>query len=210
MIYLAITQREDGGFYQNFWIDGRHTGRAFNWTKCRFPSSWRGGCGRLKRSANFDPYQMTLLACGFLIREGPTTAQERWEEAGGYSPSTLASVITALICAAEFMEARGDKRTADFVRTHADFLESHVERWTVTNQGNLVPGITRHYIRINPAPSVEGSMSRRGSGSMTWFSPTRNRETATFILPTRSLTPDFWNSCASGYGCGRSSESWIR
>ena len=22
LIYLAITQREDGGFYQNFWIDG--------------------------------------------------------------------------------------------------------------------------------------------------------------------------------------------
>ena len=34
MIYLAITQREDGGFYQNFWIDGalldwRATGRGF-------------------------------------------------------------------------------------------------------------------------------------------------------------------------------------
>ncbi len=96
-------------------------------------------------------------ACGYLIREGPATPQERWEEAGGYSPSTLATNIAALICAAEMIEARGDKHTAEFVRTYADFLESHIEKWTVTNQGTLVPGITRHYIRINPASSDMGS-----------------------------------------------------
>jgi len=32
-----------------------------------------------------------------------------------------------------------------------------VEKWTVTNSGTLVPGITRHYIRINPATSREGA-----------------------------------------------------
>jgi glucoamylase len=55
------------------------------------------------------------------------------------------------------MEARGDRHTADFVRTYADFLESHIESWTVTKQGTLVPGITRHYIRINPAVSSQGA-----------------------------------------------------
>ncbi len=107
--------------------------------------------------ANFDPIMTVKLACGYLIREGPATPQERWEEAGGYSPSTLASNIAGLICAAEFFEARGDKPSAEFVRTYADFLESHVEKWTVTNQGTLVPGIARHYIRINPAISSEGA-----------------------------------------------------
>src|SRR4029078_3184700 len=56
----------------------------------------------------------------------------------------------ALICGAEVLEVRGDKPTAEFVRDYADFLESHLERWTVTPQGTLVPGIKRHYIRINP------------------------------------------------------------
>ena len=109
---------------------------------------------------NFDPYITVQRACSFLIREGPATAQDRWEEAGGYSPSTLASNIAGLICAAEFIEARGDKHTADFVRTHADFLESHVEKWTVTTQGTLVPGITRHYIRINPGGQYAWSVWR--------------------------------------------------
>ena len=78
------------------------------------------------------------------------TAQERWEEAAGFSPSTLAINIAGLICAAELMAEDGDTDTADFVREYADFLESHVESWTVTSQGSLHPDVARHYIRINP------------------------------------------------------------
>jgi glucoamylase len=157
MIYLAITQRDDGGFYQNFWIDGRPYWYGVQLDEVSFPII---GCWRLWKAGglgDFDPYPTVARACGYLIREGPATAEERWEEAGGYSPSTLASNIAALICAAEMIEDRGDKHTADFVRTYADFLESHVERWTVTNHGTLLPGVTRHYIRINPAISSQGA-----------------------------------------------------
>lgn len=157
LIYLAITQREDGGFYQNFWIDGRPYWSGIQLDEVSFPVilAWR--LWQANALGNFDPYTMVLRACGFLIREGPATAQDRWEEAGGYSPSTLASNIAALICAAEFLASRGDYRTADFVRTYADFLESHLEKWTITHHGTLVPGITTHYIRINPAVSCEGA-----------------------------------------------------
>ncbi|HKQ72122.1 MAG TPA: glycoside hydrolase family 15 protein [Blastocatellia bacterium] len=150
LIYLAMSQREDGGFYQNFWIDGRPYYRGVQLDEVAFPIllAWRlwkqGALG------NFDPYEMVRRACGFLIREGPVTAQERWEETSGYSPSTLAVHIAALICAAEFFADRGDEAMADFVSDYADFLESHIERWTVTTKGTLIPGITRHYIRLNP------------------------------------------------------------
>jgi len=157
LIYLAVTQREDGGFYQNFWIDGEPYWTGIQLDEVSFPIilAWRlWKAGALE---NFDPYVTVVRACGYLIREGPATPEERWEEAGGYSPSTLASNIAALICAAEFIESRGNKACAEFVRTYADFLESHVERWTVTSQGTLVPGIRRHYIRITPAVSAEGS-----------------------------------------------------
>jgi glucoamylase len=150
LIYLAVSQRDDGGFYQNFWIDGRPYWQGVQLDEVAFPVilAWRlwkhGALG------DFDPYEMVRRACGFLIREGPVTAQDRWEEAPGYSPSTLAAHITALICAAELFADRGHEATAEFVRDYADFLESHIERWTVTTQGTLVPGIMRHYIRINP------------------------------------------------------------
>jgi glucoamylase len=157
LIYLAIAQREDGGFYQNFWIDGRPYWTGVQLDEASFPIilAWR--LWKADALGNFDPFMTVKLACGYLICEGPATSQERWEEAAGFSPSTLASNIAALICAAEFLDARGDQHSAEFVRTHADFLESHVEEWTVTNQGTLVPGITRHYIRINPATSSEGA-----------------------------------------------------
>ena len=162
------------------------TGPACSWTKFRFPSSAAWRLWKDNALGEFDPYITVFRACAYLIREGPATPEERWEEAGGYSPSTLASNIAALICAAEMIEARGDKHTADFVRTYADFLESHVEKWTVTNQGTLVPGITRHYIRINPASSHGGSSRRRRSRHWrAWCWPIRSPETAISIRQTR-------------------------
>jgi glucoamylase len=150
LVYLAVSQRADGGFYQNFWIDGRPYWTSVQLDEVSFPVvlAWR-----LKQASalgGFKPDAMVAAACGFLIREGPATAQERWEEAAGYSPSTLAINIAALICGADLMDDAGDSETARFVREYADFLESHVDRWTVTTQGSLVPGIARHYIRINP------------------------------------------------------------
>jgi glucoamylase len=155
LIYLAVSQREDGGFYQNFWIDGRPHWLGIQLDEVAFPVllAWR--LWKLGALGNFDPYPMVRRACGFLIREGPVTAQERWEEASGYSPSTLAIQIAALICAVELFTDQEDKVTAEFVQDYADFLESHIERWTVTTQGTLVPDLTRHYIRINPGDTQQ-------------------------------------------------------
>ena len=94
---------------------------------------------------------MVLKAAGYLIEHGPVTPQERWEENSGYSPSTLAAHIAALICAAAFARERGQEQTAQYLEEYADFLEAHLECWTVTTEGSLVPGIRRHFIRIQPA-----------------------------------------------------------
>src|SRR5262249_2090492 len=98
----------------------------------------------------FDPYPMVLAAAAYLMEHGPATPQERWEEDAGYSPSTLAAESSALVCAAAVARERGDEANAAFLERYADFLDAHVERWTVTTQGSLVPGITRHFIRIRP------------------------------------------------------------
>jgi glucoamylase len=150
LVYLAISQRPDGGFYQNFWIDGRAYWTAVQLDEVSFPIvlAWR--LHRADALGEFDPIEMVTAACGFIIREGPTTSQDRWEEAAGFAPSTLAIVITALVCAAELFEASGDAAAAQFLREHADFLEQHVEAWTATTAGSLVPDVPRHYIRVNP------------------------------------------------------------
>jgi len=100
---------------------------------------------------------MVRMAARYLVNHGPVTPQERWEENSGYSPSTLASYIAALICAACFARERGDETTACFLERYADFVEAHVEAWTVTRNGTLVPGIARHHVRINPVDANDPS-----------------------------------------------------
>jgi glucoamylase len=150
LIYLAVSQQDDGGFAQNFWIDGEPYWRGIQLDEVAFPIllAWR--LFREDALRGFDPYPMVIRAAGYLLRNGPATQQERWEEASGYSPSTLASNIAALICAASFARHNKDEATARYLEEYADFLACHIESWTVTTDGTLVPGIPQHYIRIHP------------------------------------------------------------
>jgi glucoamylase len=150
LIYLACSQRPDGGFYQNFWIDGEPYWCGTQLDEVAFPILLAWKLHEAKALRDFDPYPMVLRAARYLIERGPITPQERWEENSGYSPSTLASNIAALICAACMAREREDAALAEFLERHADFLECHVEAWTVTTEGTLVPGIARHFIRIGP------------------------------------------------------------
>jgi glucoamylase len=150
LIYLSVSQQENGGFAQNFWINGEPYWRGVQLDEVAFPIllAWR--LRRENALQDFDPYPMVLRAAAYLVRHGPLTPQERWEEVSGYSPSTLASNIAALICAACFARERGDDPTAKYLEEYADFLECHVETWTVTTEGTLLPGVARHYLRVLP------------------------------------------------------------
>jgi glucoamylase len=150
LVYLACTQRTDGSFAQNFWIDGTPYWTGIQLDEVGFPImlAWRlwkmGGLG------NFDVYPFVMRAAAFLVRNAPVTQQERWEEMAGYSPSTLASVIAGLICAAELSRAHDNSSQADFLDSYADWISSHLEEWTMTNDGVLHPDVKRHYVRVNP------------------------------------------------------------
>ncbi|MGI0150988.1 MAG: glycoside hydrolase family 15 protein, partial [Thermoplasmata archaeon] len=150
LIYLASSQREDGSFPQNFWITGEPYWGGIQLDEVAFPIllAWR--LKRLKGLEEFDPYPMVRSAARFLCEYGPATAQERWEEAAGYSPSTLAVHISSLVIAADFARQHRDEASACFLEETADFLEGHLESWTVTHRGTLFPEHPRHYVRILP------------------------------------------------------------
>ncbi len=151
LIWLASIQRTNGLFPQNCWINGKAYWSGLQLDEIAAPIllAWR----LHNKGANlglFDPLKMIFLSTEYLILHGPVTAQERWEENSGYSPSTIAMVTASLVCAAEFASQHGETNTADFILVYADWLSAHIEEWTVTNMGELVEGIKRHYIRINP------------------------------------------------------------
>jgi glucoamylase len=85
----------------------------------------------------------------FILRTGPWTPQERWEETSGYSPSTIAAEIAGLVAAAELARLHGDAASAARYLAVADDWQARVSRWTFTTTGPHGDG--RYFIRINPS-----------------------------------------------------------
>jgi glucoamylase len=154
LIWLACLQSEDGDVPQNSWINGDAYWHGKQLDEVALPVllAWR--LRRANALGLFDPWPLVFRALRYLVLNGPVTGQERWEENSGYSPSTLAAMVGAALCAADFARDRSDEssnRTVEFLLDYADWLSAHIEEWTVTTRGELVPGKSRHYIRITPA-----------------------------------------------------------
>src|SRR5258706_2855441 len=141
LIWLAAVQRPDGSFPQNSWLNGSAYWAGLQLDEIAAPLllAWR-----LEKQGTaiglFDPGVMILRAAAYLILQGPVTSQDRWEENAGYSPSTLATAIASLVCAAEWATEYRETASADFVFAYADWLAAHIEEWMVTTQGELVEG----------------------------------------------------------------------
>jgi glucoamylase len=151
LIYLAMSQAEDGSFAQNFWLDGTAFWSGIQLDEVALPILLAHRLQSEGALRGLDPYLSVSRAAGYLIAQGPVTQQDRWEEHSGYSPSTIASEIAALICAADFARQRADDETATFLEQYADWLEHNIETWMVTRNGSLVAGVSTHYVRVNPA-----------------------------------------------------------
>jgi glucoamylase len=105
LIWLTCVQAADGSLPQNSSISGEAYWRGIQLDEVAMPIllAWRlQQAGALRQ---FDPWPLVSRAARYLILHGPVTAQERWEENSGYSPSTLATIVASVVCAAEF--ARG-------------------------------------------------------------------------------------------------------
>ena len=93
---------------------------------------------------------MVQRAAGFVARTGPVTAQDRWEEDGGYAPFTLAVAISGLLVAADVAEQLEEIAIAVHLRQTADNWNANIERWTYVTSTELaqVHGVDGYYVRI--------------------------------------------------------------
>jgi len=153
LLYLMSTQEEDGHWLQNMWLDGSPYWGGVQMDETAFPILVADQLKRVDALSGFDPWSMIQRAAGYLVRNGPVTQQDRWEEDGGYSPFTLAAEIAGLLAAADFAEERGDYALASYLRETADTWNEAIERWTYvtgTKLANRV-GVNGYYVRIAPA-----------------------------------------------------------
>lgn len=184
--YMMTTQEADGHWPQNMWSDGA--------AKLRGIQLDGTGLGILLadklRHGNgldgLDAWPAVRRAAGFLVRQGPATMQDRWEENAGYSPFTLAVIIAALLAAADFAETAGETALAHYLRETADIWNEHIERWTYVVDTDLArrTAVEGYYVRIAPPEVVE-----TGSAADLMI-PIRNRADLNSAKAADVVSPD--------------------
>jgi glucoamylase len=142
--------------------------------ECAFPVllvdlARREGAIRASELAGLWP--MVKQAVQYIVRNGPVTGQDRWEEDGGYSPFTLAVEIAALLAAAELAEEFAEPRQAADLRETADMWNGLIEHWIYAAATPLAKevGVDGYYVRIAPPDTAEAASPIDG------FVPIKNR-----------------------------------
>jgi glucoamylase len=129
---FGIQQKADGSFPQNSWLDGRPYWGSLQLDEVSYPIVLAEQLGR----TDSETYREHIRpAAEFVVANGPSTPQERWEEEMGYSPSTMAAELAGLVCAAAIAERNHDNEAATRYRKTADAWLQQLDGWTATRTG---------------------------------------------------------------------------
>jgi len=135
---FKVQQKPDGSFPQNSWVDGRPIGGGLQMDQVAFPLIL---AYQLRRTDRTTWLRHIKPAADFILRKGPYTEQDRWEEKPGYSPATIAAEIAGLVCAARIASSHGDTSSASAYLKTADEWAQKIERWTATSGRPPPPAI---------------------------------------------------------------------
>jgi glucoamylase len=188
--YLLTTQEEDGHWPQNMWLDGTQYWPGIQMDETAFPIIIADLARREHALDDGDMeklWPMVRNAAGFIIRNGPVTQQDRWEEDPGYSPFTLAAEIAALLAAADLAEVKNEPGLAVFLRETADAWNSSMERWIYVRGTEIAKqvGVDGYYVRIAPPETADAASPSSG------FVPIKNRPVGQSTLPaSQIISPD--------------------
>ena len=161
---FKVQQKPDGSFPQNSWVDGRPIGGGLQMDQVAFPLIL---AYQLQRTDRRTWLKHIKPAADFIVRKGPVTDQERWEEKRGYSPATIAAEIAGLVCAAHIAIINKDQPASDTYLKQADEWVRRLEAWTATSTG--AHSTPNYFIRIteNDNPN-DGNKIEINSGGGTY------------------------------------------
>jgi glucoamylase len=123
---FRVQQKPDGSFPRNSWVDGRPTSEGLQMDQVALPLVLAYQLGRNDEKTWRNHVRP---AADFIVRHGPQTDQDRWEERSGIFPATVAAEIAGLVCAAEIAAANADADAAATYRKTADDWKQNFERY---------------------------------------------------------------------------------
>ncbi len=153
--YLMSTQKADGSWPQNMWLEGTPHWKGKQMDQTALPILLVDKCNKQQAmdKDRMDRYWPIIKkAIAHLIKNGPYTQQDRWEEEPGYSPFTLAAEIAGLLAAADLADENKQPELAQYCRETADYWNDNIENWTYVTNTSLAKenGVSGYYIRLNP------------------------------------------------------------
>ena len=162
--FLQNTQQADGHWSQNMWVNGKPYWDGIQMDETAMPILLVDLAHREKALndagvAQFWP--MVRKAAGYLVRNGPVSPQDRWEEDPGYSPFTVAAEIAALLAAADLADLSHEAGIATYLREIADVWHGSINRWMYASGTNWCRqfNVAGYYVRIAPTASGEAGSS---------------------------------------------------
>ena len=169
--FLMSTQEEDGRWAQNLWLDGTPYWNGVQMDEIAFPILFAEMLRREGKLEDLNPYPMIRRAAAFLLRNGPVTGQDRWEENGGYSTFTLAVEVSAMLVAADFADRANEPELGAVLRDTADAWNARIEEWTYVRDTPIARevGVEGYYVRVAPADVADLAPASNG------YIPIKNR-----------------------------------
>ncbi len=157
LLYLMSTQEHTGSWPQFMWLDGSAHGHNTQLDEVALPILLARAVADRTGLDGLEPWKMVRAAADFLVRRGPSTPQDRWEESGGYSPYTIAVEVAALLAAATFADEEGEPGLAAHLRATADDWDSSIDRWMyVTDTATARRcGVEGYYVRLAPPEAFD-------------------------------------------------------
>ncbi|MFC4359402.1 glycoside hydrolase family 15 protein [Halobium salinum] len=149
--YVYTLQQDDRGFIpQNTYVNGKTRWGGEQIDNISFPQVM--AYQLYEKGVTFDEadygFENVKASADYVARNGPATAQERWEEEAGYSPSSIAAEIAGLGCAAALALEEGYDADALVWLALADDWTRGVEGWTATETGTDLHTNTPYYVRV--------------------------------------------------------------
>ncbi len=149
--YIYTRQQDDDGFIpQNTYVDGRTRWGGEQMDNISFPQVMAYQLAQ--RGLSFDDvgyeFENVKQSADYVAKNGPATAQERWEEEAGYSPSSIAAEVAGLVCAADLAIDQDEPADALVWLALADEWTERVEEWCATNTGTKLHTHTPYYVRV--------------------------------------------------------------
>jgi glucoamylase len=169
--YLLATQQEDGHWNQNQYLGGNGYWHGVQLDESAFPVLLAAALDERNALGGTEIQPMVRRALSFLVRQGPASDQDRWEEDSGLNTFTLAVCIAALVVGSRYLEPEA----AALALAFADYWNASLEDWTVAHGTPLAGrfGVPGYYVREAPAETLsEGRLQLGG------------------VLPIRNLVHD--------------------